>query len=81
MLSEEQISLGRQKTLLLICYSVLDWSLHLLPTQLHSRSDRRTELGKRREEKGRNGKDGEVRAEEVGIAEELLLGNACSVYY
>lgn len=81
MLSEEQISLGRQKTLLLICYSVLDWCLHLLSTQLHSRSDRRTELGKRREEKGRNGKDGEVRGEEVGIAEELLLGNACSVYY
>lgn len=27
-----------------------------------------------REEKGRNGKDGEVRGEEVGIAEELILG-------
>lgn len=32
------------------------------------------ELSLEREEKGRNGKDGEVRGEEVGIAEELSLG-------
>lgn len=50
VLSGEQIFLGRQKTLLLICCSVLDWCLHLLlSTQLHSRPNRRTELGKRRE--------------------------------
>ena len=55
--SGEQISLGRQKTALLTCYSVLYWCLGcLLSTQLHSRSNRRTELGKRREGQGWEGK-------------------------
>lgn len=69
--SGEQISLGRQKTAVLSCCSVLYWCLcYLLSTQLHSRSNRRTELGKRKEGQGWEGK---LREEKMEIAEELIL--------
>lgn len=60
MHSGEQISLGRQKTVLLSCYSVLYWFLCFLL----SMSNRRTELGKRRKGQGWE--------EKVEIAEELM---------
>lgn len=66
VLSGQQISLGRYKTLLLICCSVLDWCLHLLlSTQLHFTPNRRTELwkGKRRAGMGRMEKSEERKQE------------------
>lgn len=54
---------------------MLYWCLcYPLSMQMHSRSNRRTELEKRREEKGRDGKEREVREEKVEIAEELIHG-------
>lgn len=52
--SGEQVPLGRQKTSLLSCFSVLYWFLScLLPMQLRSRSNTRTELERWREGMGR----------------------------